>query len=224
MEDAGARQAAPKNVVPLRASDIAYERLREMVLDLRLEPGSIVNEQALADLLGIGRMPVREALGRLVTDRFVVSLPRRGTVVTALTLESVVDLFDAREAVECGIVHVVTRKATDEQIDVLRKMVHAAELARGESDSERFLLDDHEIHVYLAHMVDNPFLQDTADRLLLHNIRFWRSFWASHPAHPGTMISHAELIEAIEARDPEAAERAMRAHIALSRQLLQAIF
>ena len=48
-----------------RASDTAYQELRERILDLRLAPGTVVFEQALADELGLGRMPVREALARL---------------------------------------------------------------------------------------------------------------------------------------------------------------
>ena len=48
-------------VVPLRASDVAYEQLREMILDLSLPPGEILNEASLAAMLDIGRMPVREA-------------------------------------------------------------------------------------------------------------------------------------------------------------------
>jgi DNA-binding GntR family transcriptional regulator len=207
-----------------RASDVAYDRLLAMVLDLRLAPGTIVNELSLAEMLEMGRMPVREALARLATDRFVISLPRRGTVVTTLTLASVVALFDAREAVECGIAYVAARKATDEQLATLRKLVDAHALTRGASDAERFLLDDYEIHSFLATCVDNPFLQDSAERLLLHNLRFWRTFWAAHPANPATMVAHDDLIKALEARDAEGAERAMRNHVGESRQLLQAIF
>ena len=73
-------------------------------------------------------------------------------------------------------------------------------------------------------MVRNPMLQDAAGRLLQHNLRFWRSYWASRPAGAATMISHAELLAALETRSPERAAQAMRGHIAASRQLLQSSF
>ncbi|MGB4135542.1 MAG: GntR family transcriptional regulator, partial [Microbacterium sp.] len=96
----------------LRTSDVAYERLLEQILTLRLRPGTVVNEQALSNELGFGRMPVREAIARLATDRFVTVLPRRGAVITAVSLDDALDMFDAREAIECGVAYVAARRAT----------------------------------------------------------------------------------------------------------------
>jgi DNA-binding GntR family transcriptional regulator len=203
-----------------RASDTAYEELRDRILDLRLPPGTVVHELALAAELGMGRMPVREALARLALDRFVSVQPRRGTVVTAPSLQDVVDIFDAREAIECGVAHIAARQATSDDLATLRTLVTDADRAREGTDHESFLRDDHAIHVFLVHMLRNSLLQDAADRLLLHNLRFWRSYWATRPARPATMIPHDTLLAALEAGDPDAAEAAMREHIALSRRLL----
>ena len=203
-----------------RASDTAYQDILARILDLRLAPGAELHEQALASTLGLGRMPVREALARLVQDRFVTVRPRRGAIVTALSLEDVVDMFDAREAIECGVAHIAARRATPEDLATLRALVTAADRAREGTDAESFLRDDHAIHVHLVHMLRNPLLQDAADRLLLHNLRFWRTYWAARPARVATMISHDVLLRALEAGDAEAAEAAMRDHLAASRQLL----
>ena len=205
-----------------RASDLAYDELRERILDLRLAPGSLLNELALASDLGMGRMPVREAVARLAIDRFITVLPRRGTVVTQVGLDDVLDIFEAREAIECGAVHIVASHATDEDLATLRRLIEAADRARDGTDHEAFLRDDHAIHSFLVHMVRNSLLQDAADRLLLHNLRFWRMYWASRPAQHATMISHGSLLAALEAGDPEQAEKAMREHLVASRQLLRA--
>jgi DNA-binding GntR family transcriptional regulator len=207
-----------------RASDLAYDELRERILDLRLPPGSLVNEQALASDLGLGRMPVREAIARLATDRFITVLPRRGTVVTPVGLDDILDMFEAREAIECGVAYIVANRATAEDLVTLRRLVDAADRARDGTDHEAFLRDDHAIHGFLVHMVRNSLLQDAADRLLLHNLRFWRMYWASRPAQHATMISHASLLAALGAHDAEQAEKAMREHLAASRQLLHASF
>jgi DNA-binding GntR family transcriptional regulator len=174
--------------------------------------------------LGLGRMPVREALARLAVDRFVTVRPRRGTVVTAPSLEDVADMFDAREAIECGVAHIAARRASAEDLTTLRKLVEDADRAREGGDSEGFLRGDHAVHVFLTHMLRNPQLQDAADRLLLHNLRFWRSYWSARPAQLDTMMSHDDLLAALEAGDPAAAEAAMREHIVASRQLLHATF
>jgi len=215
---------AASNLVPLRASDVAYERLREMILDLRLAPGEVLNELSLSSMIGIGRMPVREALQRLSSDRFVVALPRRGTVVSSMTMVDVAHLYEAREAVECGIARVVVRRITDAQIRELRTLVERADEARGVFDAERFLLDDLRIHRFVIGMMDNALLHDAADSLLLHNLRFWRSFFQSRLPQGDTMLSHRDLLMAFENRDGDAAEEATRAHIEGARQLLITLF
>src|SRR4051794_29632429 len=99
-------------IAQLRASDLAYQRLREMILDLRLPPGVIVNEQELSAQLELGRMPVREAIARLAADRFVIVHPRRNTQVAAISLNDIRSIFDAREAVECGMAYIAARQAS----------------------------------------------------------------------------------------------------------------
>jgi DNA-binding GntR family transcriptional regulator len=103
-------------------------------------------------------------------------------VVTTFGVDEVLDLFEAREAVECGLAYIAARRANAEDLAELRRLVLAAEQAREGSDHMAFLRDDHEIHSLLVHMVPNPLLQDAAERLLLHNLRFWRSYWSSRPA------------------------------------------
>jgi DNA-binding GntR family transcriptional regulator len=204
-----------------RASDVAYQRLREMILDLRLPPGTVVNEHDLAAGLGLGRMPVREAIARLASDRFVVVHPRRSTLVASFGLDDILAMFDAREAIECGVAHIAARRADATDLATLRQLVQDADRAREGTDHEAFLRDDHEIHAFLLRMIHNPLLQDAADRLLLHNLRFWRSHWAARPARHATMIPHADLLAALEDHDPGRAEAAMREHIAASRRLLK---
>jgi DNA-binding GntR family transcriptional regulator len=212
------------DVVPLRASDIAFEQLREMILSLRLAPGEVLNEFSLAAMLDIGRMPVREAISRLASDRFVNVLPRRGTVVASMTMFDVADLFEAREAVECGIAYVAVRRITDVQTNQLRELVEEAEAARGDFDVERFLLDDLRIHRFLIGLLDNDLLRHVADTLLLHNLRCWRSFFQTHVPQGDTMLSHRDLLDAFERRDADGAEAATRNHIEGSRQLLLSLF
>jgi DNA-binding GntR family transcriptional regulator len=217
-------QSSATIITPLRASDIAYEKLREMILDLRLEPGELLNESSLASMLELGRMPVREAIGRLVTDHFIVVLPRRGTVVASMTMVDIADLFDAREAVECGIARVVARHITDEQIEELRALVEVADASRGEFDAERYLLNDLRIHRLIVDLLDNSLLRTTANTLLLHNLRFWRSFFRTRTPLVSTMLSHGDLLRALELRDGDAAEEATREHLEGARQLLMSLF
>ena len=207
-----------------RASDTAYHLIRSMILDLKLPPGAFVNEQSLADELGYGRVPVREALARLAQDRFITVIPRRGNEVTALRLEDVLDMFEAREAIQCGVAYIAATKVTADHLSTMHHLVNAADLARASSDSEQFLQADHAVLMFLVHLIGNSLLQDAAVRLLLHNLRFWRWYWAKTTATTESMMSHSKLLTALESRSPEEAETAMREHLHASRQLVQQLF
>lgn len=207
-----------------RASDVAYGEIQAMILDLRLAPGAFLNEQSIAGELGLGRMPVREALARLSKDRFVAILPRHGTVVSPLTLDGVLDMFEAREAIECGVAYIAALRATEQDLETLRQLIATVDRARVTSNPEQFLRDDHALHTFLVHMLGNPLLQDAADLLLLHSLRFWRLYWKNRAPRAEAMLSHSDLLVALENKDPESAEKAMRNHLQASRQLVQLLF
>ncbi|HEY6542826.1 MAG TPA: GntR family transcriptional regulator [Ktedonobacteraceae bacterium] len=198
--------------------------MRAMIIDLRLPPGTMVDELSLAAEIGLGRTPVHEAVARLVIDRLVTVLPRRGLMIAPIGLEQVREIFEAREAIECGNAYFAVHHATDADLADLRRLIEAAENAREETDVLRFLEDDQRIHRYLAHIVHNTFLQDAADRILLHNLRFWRFYFTTRRVQPGTLVSHQPLLTALERRDAQEALNAMREHILVSRALLNALF
>lgn len=207
-----------------RASDLAYARLRERIVDLRLAPGALVDEQTLATEVELGRTPVHEALARLAGDQLVIVMPRRGVMIAPISVESVRAIFEAREAIECGNAYFAAQHASDEALAELRRRIELAEAARVGSEPFRFLDDDQQIHRFLAAIVSNAFLEDAADKILTHSLRFWRSYFTLRAAQPGTLISHQPLMAALEARDGEGALRAMREHILASRQLLSDLF
>ena len=207
----------------LRASEVAYCKIREMILNLDFEPGAVINEISLSKELDLGRMPVREGLAKLAADRLVVIAPRRGAIVAPISLELVADLFDAREAVEAGIASVAARKLQNDSLAELSELVARTEESRGHYDYEKFLLDDFEIHLMLVRLVNNSMLEDMAERLLSHNLRFWRSFYRVRPSHESSMISHRDLLDCLKARDSKGAEEAMRDHIQASRTLMQSL-
>jgi DNA-binding GntR family transcriptional regulator len=207
-----------------RDSDTAYSLLLERIVDLSIPPGALLNEQSLAAEIDHGRTPVREALARLVADRFVTVLPRRGVIVAPITFEDVLAMFEARETIECGIAYIAATRVTEDDLEEMRRLVAAADTARMTGDPEQFLRADLAVHTFLVHMIKNPILQEAAERLLAHNIRFWRLYWRDRPVRLEAMLSHAKLIAAIESQDSRTAEEAMRDHLRASCQLVQLLF
>ena len=208
----------------LRDSDAAYGLLLARIVDLSLPPGAVLHEKFLATELGYGRTPVREALARLAADRFVIILPRRGVIVAPITFEDVLAMFEARETIECGIAYIAATRVSQGDLEEMKRLVAAADAARLTGDYEQFLRTDLAVHSFLVHMIKNPILQEAAERLLSHNLRFWRLYWRDRPARADAMLSHDKLLSAIESQDSSTAEDAMREHLRNSGQLVQLLF
>src|SRR3954471_1060919 len=88
------------------ARERVYDALREAIVSAELEPGRRLSENELADLLGVSRTPVREALVRLRDDRLVAIVPQLGTFVTLIGSDAVADAHFVREALECSAVRI----------------------------------------------------------------------------------------------------------------------
>lgn len=208
----------------VRDSDAAYLLLLDRIVDLSIPPGEFLNEQSLATELNLGRTPVREALMRLATDGFVTILPRRGVIVTPITFDDVLAMFEARETIECGIAYIAATRVTNDDLIAMTDLIAAADHARLTEDPEAFLRADYAVHQFLVRLIRNSLLQQAADRLLLHNLRFWRVYWRDRPASVEAMLSHEPLLEAIRTQDSRTAEEAMRTHLRESSQLVQVLF
>ncbi len=208
----------------VRDSDVAYERLRNKIVELQFAPGMTVDEATLAIEVGLGRTPVHEAVARLFIDRLVIVMPRRGLMIAPIGLELVREIFEAREILECGNASFAVQHATNADIAELRQIVASTEDARVDFNVLRFLEDDQHIHRFLSSIVHNSFLQDATDRVLMHNLRFWRYYFSIHQALPKTMVSHWPLLTALEQRDAKVTRKAMYEHIQTSRNLLNTLF
>jgi len=89
---------------PIPLAKLAYEKLRDSILDGSLQPGEIYNEKNLAEELGISRTPVREALLELSAQGLVIFLPRRGLIIRHFTKRDIEEVFELRNVIEIAVV------------------------------------------------------------------------------------------------------------------------
>lgn len=202
----------------------AYERLRRMIVELEFPPGTTLTEPALVERLGIGRTPVREALRRLADERLLVIFPRRGMVVAHLGLAEVQQLFEARLAVEGRIAELAAGRASREDHADLARLNGAVHAAQDVGSFAAFLGADQRLHLGIARMARNAFLEEAAGRILTLNAWLWHAQMARYGIETGDYASHDAIIGAIAAHDPAAARVAMGDHIERSRELLRVTF
>jgi DNA-binding GntR family transcriptional regulator len=111
-------------------TDVAYDRLKRKIVHCELAPGDRVTERQLSQALDLGLTPVREALARLNHEGLVRTLPRRGYVITPLTLPAVGELFETFRVIGTACAELAAARATDDDVERLRRLVERGRPAR----------------------------------------------------------------------------------------------
>ena len=193
-------------------ADQAYYRIRELIVTLELPPGSLVNERALMEQLGVGRTPVREALRTLARECLVDVYPRRGMFVSPVDVGDLAGLAEVRTTLEGHAARLAAERATDAEraeTDVL-----LAELDGISARDERSLIDlDQRLHRHVYRCAHNSFLEGTLNEYYMLTLRIWFLVLDRVVRLGDAIQEHRELLEAIRDRDPARAEDVMRRHV-----------
>jgi DNA-binding GntR family transcriptional regulator len=189
-------------------SDRAYGEIEEMIVTLRLAPGSAISESELSAHLGIGRTPIREALQRLARERLVSIFPRRGIIVTEINVASQLRLLETRRELERLIARSAARRATDDERERFRALAAAFEAAAKANDDVTFMRIDRDFNVLCSAASHNEFAAGAMS--LMHSLsrRFWYLHYKRAADMPLTAKLHADIARAIAAGDEERAAKA----------------
>jgi DNA-binding GntR family transcriptional regulator len=201
----------------LPRGEYAYVSLRGAIRAGQLTPGQRVRETEIAEWLGISRTPVREALMRLEAAGLVQSASHSGFVVNRLDNAEVRELYAMREVLEGMAARLAAQHASDTEILTLRKLLEQHATAR--ADAERLAAINLRIHRTIYEAAHNRFLLGAlnalSDSLALLGETTYRAEGRGDSAHR----EHGKVVDAIEARDADAAESAAREHIRESREV-----
>lgn len=202
------------NTAKRSRSDIAYEKIKTMLLDLQLGPGSAITEMQLMDDLGMSRTPVRQALHRLEQEGLVRLLPRKGWFVAGASLRDIQEIFVIREALEGIAARLATELITDERLQELKDYMDEVEPVEGQEN-----IDPGDIlHQSIFEAVDN----EQMNRVLSLYDDQLRRFHIMASRLPGRAFlsyrEHYGILKAMIERDSEKAEQRMREHIRSSRR------
>lgn len=203
------------------ASSVVFAKLRQQILIGGLAPGEPLNQEALADDLGVSRMPIRQALKRLQTEGLVRRLQNRRVVVTPLGREEIEDIFDMRIALEPLALRLAIPRTTPQD---LRHMGHALDDVNADDDPASFGTRNAAYHLALVQPCGRPRLLREIRSLLDLSDRYQRA------AHRDTTFTaplrdeHEALFEAVRAGDPERGAAVLGRHIRQGRDRLIELF
>jgi DNA-binding GntR family transcriptional regulator len=197
LSDERAERSAAQHIRKTSLKEQVYEALRREITDGSLLPGDLLKERELADLYGVSKTPVREALSLLEQENLVKAIPRAGYMVTQLTLRDVQEVHQLRVTLESMSARLAAENITNEELEELEAMTAT-------SDPQEALLFNHRFHSAIARASGNSRLARLTPTVLL--------------------IGHQAELEALRTRDPDIAEKAMREHVQRVYQHLSALY
>ena len=191
--------------------DDLFRRLKAKAVSFELRPGDRINEGALAAELGASRTPLREALNRLVAERFFEFRPGQGFYCRGLEAREIFDLFELRKVLETAAVRAACERASDAELKALKTRLNAEGLeTKGLSVAEACARDE-AFHVGIAELGGNAELVAQL-RLINERIRFIR--WIEMAARvKQSKKQHVAIMEALAARNANKAARLLGEHI-----------
>ncbi|WP_301182567.1 GntR family transcriptional regulator [Subtercola boreus] len=204
-----------------RASDRAYEMLRDEILEWQLHPGTTLGEVETAARLGISRTPLREALGRLQADGLLAE-SGRGLIVTAVSTDNVAELFELRQALEQQAARLAAARRDE--------TVFADLLARFRTAPALLAADDPGRHDYFELVrefdravdgaVQSSYLVSALANLRIHLARVRRLSKDNPERLLEAAGEHRMIVEAILGGDGDLAAHATHVHLHKSLQAI----
>ncbi len=205
-------------------TDQVTEKLEQLILDGHYRPGEKLREQALADELGVGRAPLREAIRTLEGRRLLERTPRSGVQVVGLSIEDLEQILITREALEGMTARQAAENMTVAEVNALRQAALALEATpEAASDAVYRSGPDNDFHRLIARGSRNQWLEGLLIRDVYSLLRIYRVQAARRPDVSDSLAEHQAIIDRIHARDGDGAEAAMRAHLRGARERAMAL-
>lgn len=191
--------------------DSTFKRIKAMILDGTLEPGTPLREKRFADRLGVSRTPVREAIGQLVSEGLATRAQSGVPVVTRVSLSDIMEILHARSLLECEASRkaAISGMSTDQLLMCRSEIMAFLEGPRPDAGTHSTL--DSKLHLGIARMAGSRLLSELIESLK-DKTRMFDQGSIPDRLTPGCR-EHLAIIDAIIAQNPDEAAAAMKLHL-----------
>ncbi len=204
-------QVKPDEFLPLR--DVVFNTLRQAILTGELKPGERLMEIHLANMLGVSRTPIREAIRKLELEGLVTMIPRRGAEVAQITEKSMSDVLEVRRAMDALCAQLACERITEEDLERLKEACGKFEQATGTKDVKKIAQADVELHDIILQATGNSRLIQLVNNLSEQMYRYRFEYIKDISQHERLVEEHRMIYESLVSRDRERAAEAARTHI-----------
>jgi DNA-binding GntR family transcriptional regulator len=204
---------------PLNANpsfrDQAYAALKQAITDADIyaqREEIRLDERQLSQALGVSRTPIREAMTLLEQEGFLRTVPRRGVFIIRKTKKQILEMIEMWAALESMAARLATLNASDEDIGQLRHMFDNFRSDTPSEHIEEYSEANIAFHQAIIGLSGSHLMGKTIENLFIH-VRAIRKMTISQSDRAArSIIDHMNIIEALERRDTELAERLVRQH------------
>lgn len=213
-----------KGVLPISRTkslkEKAYDILKELILTGRLEQGKLHNEKRLAEVLGVSRTPVREALLELSREGMVSFVPSKGVKVLKITPKQVQEVFELRRIIEGYIIKSVSKQLTPADLKKIEKILGKQDRSASKDEELSFIEMDKEFHLFMASKMGNQqieaILQNLRDQIHLMGIRAIKDQSRSQQV----LKEHQRIFSALKKKDAKRAHEELMKHLNNTEKIL----
>ena len=209
----------PLALRPLSANvsfrDQAYAALKQAIMDADIysHPHELrLDERQLSRSLGVSRTPIREAMTLLEQEGFLRTVPRRGIFIVRKTKRQIIEMIEMWAALESMAARLATVNASDQEIAQLRTMFDEFRNSTPGEHIEEYSEANIAFHQAIIRLSGSHMMGKTIENLFIH-VRAIRRLTISRSDRAArSIVDHMRIIEALEGRDTELAERLVREH------------
>ncbi|MFD0319445.1 MULTISPECIES: GntR family transcriptional regulator [Lysobacter] len=200
------------SIVPRSLSDQAFEVVRERILSTQIPPLAPIRQELLAEELGISKIPLREALGRLEQQGLLASHPNRGFFVPALTSNEAEEVFALRLKIEPEAAADASLAADDSEHAAARAALAALENA-GTDDAHAVVRFNRSFHLALVRPGGRQITAQLVERLQVLAERYVRKHLEPAGREARAASEHRAILQAWLQRDAALVSRLLSEHI-----------
>ena len=195
--------------------DQAYTAIKQAITeaDIYAQRNEIrIDERQLGEALGVSRTPIREAMALLEQEGFLRTVPRRGVFIVRKTKKQVIEMIEMWAALESMAARLATLNASDKDIAALRHMFDEFRNSTPAEHIDEYSDANIAFHQAIIRLSGSHLMGQTIENLFIHVRAIRRMTISQSDRASRSIVDHMRIIEALEQRDTELAERLVRQH------------
>lgn len=197
----------------LSQNEQAYAQLKQALITLAYKPGDYLSTASLMNELALGRTPINHALHRLSTEGLVQIIPRKGLIVSPLSIDDALELIDVRLANESLCMRLAAERITKTELHQLEAIARDFEKAASRGQTTEVMNLDRLFHEHISNAARNQILAEILKVLHARSQRFWALSLAMPDHLSEVQDEHRAILKALTEGHPAAAEEAVREHV-----------